>query len=188
MILRDRIDEAVVKDTLMGYHRPPEGLDPKVIVDLGCHIGTTMLDLAGLYPEARIYGVEMDPDNAMFAGQVTQRPILCVAISDANGTSVYGGDESWAYRLGEGSKIVPTATLEKVYDAFGLDEVDFLKVDIEGSEDRLFATGAWAYRTRYLKAEIHAPYTVKRAMVDLRNLGFETKVNADHWSCLEAWR
>jgi hypothetical protein len=50
--------------------------------------------------------------------------------------------------------------------------IDYMKVDIEGSERAIFkAGGKWAERTRCLKAELH-DYPFTDAVADLAALGF----------------
>ena len=55
-------DVLVLRDASIGqYHLPPS--PPRTILDLGAHIGTTVAHFAHLYPQARIYGIELDAAN-----------------------------------------------------------------------------------------------------------------------------
>ena len=76
-------------------------------------------------------------------------------------------------------------SLDSVLDHFGLDEIDYLKMDIEGAErDLLRAPGRWARSVRSMKVELHQPYTPDQAMSDLAALGFSPQPDSRHKSCV----
>lgn len=78
--------------------------------------------------------------------------ISSLAISDKNGTDTIGHSEGLGQsvsQLGSGSNAVKTGTLSHIFDnqpyhGF-LSSVDFIKVDIEGAEVKIFANGELAY-------------------------------------------
>ena len=47
---------------------------------------------------------------------------------------------------------------------------------------------AWTSRVRTIAVEVHEPYTVADCERDLRELGFETRVDPRHWACVEGLR
>jgi FkbM family methyltransferase len=76
------------------------------------------------------------------------------------------------------SKMVPTTTLEKLFEETGWDEIDLLKIDIEGSEwEVLDSTSNHIFEiTNKFLLEYHIPNERLYGVVDrMRNLGFK------HW-------
>lgn len=185
-------DVLVLRDTFIGkFHLPP--FEPAVILDLGSHIGTTIAHFAYLYPKARIYGVEMDAENFALcrrniAPWSERCQILHAAVAASDGESSYDpniGIHHWGYRIGEGSQPVETQSIDNLFARFELNRVDYLKMDIEGTEaDLLQAGGKWTRRVRTLKVETHKPYTPADAIEDLEALGFVCKPDVRHKACV----
>ena len=192
-------DTRVVDDTFWGrYHLPPPSLaSPGTVVDLGSNIGLTMVDFAYLFPGARVVGVELDAENVAMSRQNLARwsdrcMVLHGAIWSSDGQVAYEREtgEAWAYRVGrddDGERVVVRArTLDSVLDAaFPNEQVDFLKVDIEGAEQELFAAGGrWPERVRALKVETHPPYSVRACLADLKRLGYDAEPDDAHWAAV----
>lgn len=190
-------DVFVLRDTFVGlYHLPPPEMEPRVILDLGSHIGTTIAHFAYLYKKVRVFGVELDAENVeLCARNITvwgdRCHVLHAAIAATDGISRYNrrvGNE-WGFRIGSGSSPVRTVSIEKVLDHFGLREIDYVKMDIEGAEREVLRSGdRWSERVRSLKVEVHRPYTVEAAFEDLVNLGFSCQRDDRHWACVVARR
>ena len=184
---------------LRGYHvPPPEVGDPRLIVDLGANIGTTMAHFATLYPAATVIGIELDAENAeLCRGNVARYGERCVvvegALADRDGTVTYARDpgHEWGYSIvGDGGDVTAEAIcLDTLLERHAPGRrVDFLKMDIEGAErDVLRAGGAWVDRVACINLELHPPYGVAEAVADLRALGFATRP-ARREGCLEAFR
>jgi FkbM family methyltransferase len=171
-------------DRARRYHLPPDDLDPKVIVDLGAHIGTAVADYAHRYPDAYVVGVEPDEDNAELARENVAAFGERVRIIRAG---VSGTRDALRYRR-DGDVGVRTLTLDSILRQAGVDAtVDYLKMDIEGDErEVLRAGGRWTSRVRCLKVELYRGYTVEQAKEDVRNLGLFPYVDAKHHSCIVA--
>jgi FkbM family methyltransferase len=194
-------DVRVIDDTFHGlFHLAPDWLaDVRTIADLGSNIGSTIAHYACLYPQARIAGAELDPENARLARQtIAPWSDRCTveqgAIAAEDGTVRYkrGLGNEFGYAIGsEGDCEARAWSLDTFLDmSFGPDTViDFLKVDIEGAEEDVFARGGrWPARVRVLKAEVHGWYTVEKATAALTALGFRVEPDTRHWSCVVAWR
>jgi FkbM family methyltransferase len=197
-------------DTIWGtfaghYHRPPpEAGSPRLIWDLGANIGLTMADLAERYPQARIVGLEMDPENAALAHE-NLRPwgerceVIEAAAWPRDGELRYvrlAGATSAHYVTGaplDADPAVTSAHALSPYSLLALDgrdvTVDFAKIDVEGAESALLRENAgWARQVRTVSVEVHEPYTVGECEADLRALGFETRVDPRHWACVIGYR
>jgi FkbM family methyltransferase len=110
--------------------------EPRTILDLGSHIGLSVLAFREAYPSARIVGLEPDPRNlarlrrnVAQLGGVEVRP---QAVAAADGTVPFVlDDQPWASGVGPSTTRVPATTLGRLVDEL---HPDLLKVNIEGTE------------------------------------------------------
>ncbi len=199
-------------DTVWGtfagrYHLPPpeateRGL--RLVWDLGANIGLTMADLAERHPGARIVGVELDAENAALArANVAPWGGRCEVIE----AGVWPDDGEIRYVRLDGATAghhvtdapldadpaVTSSVAISPWSLLALDGpdavVDFAKIDVEGAERELLTRNShWAGRVRTVAVEVHEPYTVDACERDLRELGFETRVDPRHWGCVIGFR
>jgi FkbM family methyltransferase len=149
----------------------PFKLSPRIIVDAGANIGLTTVYYANNYPDARILSIEPELANfemlkrncaglpnvmLMQAAIWPQKRSLRIENSDA---------EPWAFAVTDADTdnsraVVAAITMEEVFQQLGVDEIDLLKLDIEGSELQLFSTGAerWIDRVQAIVIELHDRY------------------------------
>ncbi len=142
----DPIGQAIADQT---YSFPPvlnlafKLLQPTYkVIDLGVHLGTFSLGAAAL--GCAVLAVEASPYNAALVrasiarNQFDHVQIITAAVSDAPGTVefVEGGPfGSVANPFMQGSKVhVPSVTVDALLAEMGWNHVDFIKMDIEGSE------------------------------------------------------
>jgi FkbM family methyltransferase len=118
---------------------------PSTILDLGAHIGTTLLALHVRYPEARLAAVEPDPatfrrlERNLAGLQQTSLLQAAVTARDDDQVDFFPSDDAWvsgSTPSGERGEpvTVPGRCLATLMRDLGLDYVDLLKVDIEGAE------------------------------------------------------
>lgn len=186
------------------YHRPECPLPAvPVIMDLGSNVGYTLMDFACLYPHGRILGVEMDEKNYDIAVSNT-RPFSNVhlinrAVAVTDGEVAYSVDEGEdAYRIVNDSssgniKRIKASSIPTLIKEFGLSRIDYLKIDVEGEELRLFAAPpedlAWLALVGQINLEVHSEkedYHVIRTVLEKH--GFSVRDSALHWSSLVAVR
>jgi FkbM family methyltransferase len=167
------------------YGLPPSLLtDPLVIIDAGSNIGMTALYFSALYPRARIYCLEPDPHNFQLLQRnldlhkVAGRAILIeAALYDRDGR-IGLSNAQWAYNSsvcegGADQKTVAAISMDSLLDQFHLDRIDLLKIDIEGSEDKVFANATgWLKKVSVLLIEVHAPESQEPIMRRLAESGF----------------
>ena len=180
-------DAAVVYSTFFHrFHLPPRRAVPrhaKLIFDLGANIGTTMAHLAFLYPNARIFGVEMDEANSdLCKRNIEQWRDRCRVIQGAvwfeDGELVYDvGVDAQCYTatsgLAEPSRMirkVKARSMSSLLNEFAQDEaIDYVKIDIEGAERQVLRKNAdWLRRVRCIKIELHDDYHPDDCIRDLR--------------------
>jgi FkbM family methyltransferase len=115
------------------------------VVDCGANIGMSVLYFKSLYPEARVLGFEPDPRAfACLRENVTGNALLGVRIENAAVASIEG-DTDFFYdradpaslrmsivreRMPKDRRTVRAVRLSRFLD----EEVDFLKLDVEGAE------------------------------------------------------
>ncbi len=118
-----------------------------VVVDCGANIGMSILYFKSLYPEARVLAFEPDPSAfACLRGNVTGNALSGVRIENAAVADVEGETDFFYDRADPASlrmsivrermpkardrRTVRTVRLSRFLD----EEVDFLKLDVEGAE------------------------------------------------------
>lgn len=170
--------------------------DP-LIVDCGANIGYTALWYKRLYPQARIIAFEPDPKFApmlrrnLVRNHAEDVKVLEAAAWTCDGTSAWTMHETDGSRLLAGSAAptdatpgptVATIDLARLLD--GLDDVDLLKIDIEGAEFVVVPhIAAQLARVRHVLVECHlaaqADYRQLGAIIDvLSRAGFTVALNS----------
>jgi len=163
-------DGFVIRETFLSRDSlPPDGLQPRTILDVGANIGATMALCAVTFPDAQIVGVEPHPDNA----EMCRRNVPGLAVREAAawpepGTIKLAGVGGSATVAGQGLE-VPARPLTELVDG----AVDYLKLDVEGAERALLTRNTgWAGRVRCINVEVHEPYTAAECKRDLEALGY----------------
>jgi FkbM family methyltransferase len=137
-------------------HRP-------LILDLGANNGASARWFAREYPEASIVAVEPDPDNARMCRLNTKGhavEVITGAIGGAPGhvsldTADMASVSYTATRSVDGG--VPVVTVAEILEQRGTDhELLIVKIDIEGFEEDLFASGTeWVEKAYAIMIEPH---------------------------------
>jgi FkbM family methyltransferase len=119
------------------------------VLDVGSHLGTftasALNDGAG-----RVVAIEPEPFNIAcfkrtFDAEIQEGRVILVeaAASDRPGTLSFSpmsdGLSAWSKVAEDGELVVEAVTIDEVVDRLGLDRVDFVKMDIEGSERQALA-------------------------------------------------
>jgi FkbM family methyltransferase len=156
--------------------------EPSVIVDLGGHIGASVLYFSMRYPGARIIAVEPDPGNfkklRTNVGGLSQLTAINAAVSDVGGTvTLYsaGGLDSWKSSTRGAATpwshpIEVTAfTLDQILANAGVTAVDLLKIDIEGAEYEVLKSFDGLSQVQTIAGEVH-PHLMSGTVGDFREL------------------
>lgn len=145
---------------------------PKIILDAGANVGLASIYFANKYPHAKIIALEPEADNY----EVLKKNIAAYP----NITGLYGAlwfentrlnlvDPdlgSWGFmtqektssseNFGDFVQDVQAYTVDKIIQDFGIDQIDILKIDIEGAEREVFNdTSAWIDKIDVIIAELH---------------------------------
>jgi FkbM family methyltransferase len=136
---------------------------PRTIVDAGANVGMASIYFAHKYPNAKIIAVEAEASNfAMLVRNVRAYPSIIpihaalwnrdgeVSISQPEPFSEYG----FFTREGSGVK-VRAITMRSLMKEMRINDIDLLKVDIEGAEKEVFENSDWIRDVRCLMIELH---------------------------------
>lgn len=158
----DVVHELFVRDEYGAVELPD---DAGVIVDVGANIGLATLELGVRFPGARIIACEPDPGaHATLVANVGDDPrveIHRVALSDEDGETTFWTSPtavlSSVHRTLDDQRpvIVPTKTLASFLAEVGVEQVDLLKLDVEGAETLVLADPAPLERVNAVVGEIH---------------------------------
>ena len=180
------------------FHLPPPDLKmpaEPIIWDLGANIGLTMAHLAVRFPQARVWGIELDAANAELARRnvspwIDRCIVLTGAVWSADGEVEYSREavDEDAYSVvaeqaTNGSTQKATAfSLNSLLRQNGSSEaVDYVKMDIEGAERAVLRENTgWANHVRSIKVEVHTGYSVTECVDDIQSLGFRTRRDDKH--------
>lgn len=145
------------------FVRPPE-----VIIDGGGNIGLAAIFFARKFPSAKIITIEPSAENfEVLKANVAPYPAITAvhaALWNEGGMIdlVDRGSGNWGFETGGDGQEHPVVesvkamTVSEVINEFGLDHIDLLKLDIEGSEREVMADSAeWIGKTRMLIVELH---------------------------------
>jgi len=184
--LSDTSQLEVVRDVFVEeeYRLPSDDEPVRTIVDLGSHVGVSVLWFRALYPDAEIVAVEPHPETfrrlRANVGHLPRVHLVQAAVGSTDGPrSLFASDQSWAASLFPQSahvhaEQVACRRLDGVLVELGLESIDVLKVDIEGAEHEVLSSFAGLGRVRTLICEYHRELNGMDAFGFIRLLeGFE---------------
>lgn len=175
-VVSDEADLLAISEVVTGQEYAIEGLQPGTIVDVGSHIGSSVVFFRDRYPDADVIGVE--PDPLVFAKLTANTRHLSrvelhnCAVADRSGEApFYVAARSWASSLisqhqGQTARRVPVRTLDEI---IGDRTVDLLKLDIEGAEYAALSAFRGLSRVGAIAIEYHAE-TCSASLAELLEL------------------
>ncbi|MCE3227630.1 MAG: hypothetical protein K0S32_2181 [Bacteroidetes bacterium] len=144
---------------------------PQFIIDCGANIGLATLHFKTKFPEALVVAVEPESTNFEMLKKNTAayKNTECIkagiwtknAILKAEDVRNFG---NWGFVCKEVDKedetTIRAVCIDEIMKRYGKDEIDLLKIDIEGTELELFSTGyeAWLPKTKVIMIELHDAY------------------------------
>ena len=162
--------------------------DVRRIVDGGANVGFASLCFKGQFPEAQIHAVEPHPHNAKaFRNNTSHLEGITLsqkALHHSDNVQLRLTDEGFGSNgfmtreeasnnmVGD----VETTSIGGIQKTMGWEEIDLVKLDIEGGEHALFQANLdWMERTRFIVLEFHewmVPSSSKPALQALADKGF----------------
>ena len=157
--------------------------NPKIIVDLGAHIGFTSIYYGLNYPKAKIFSLEASKKNysilAFNVKHFTNIKIFYKAVYTEDGVINFEDDGILSYntKINKNGTPVGCISMNTFMEQNGIEKIDLLKTDIEGAESQIFKKeNNWLSRVENIIIEIHTPYTVENLKEDLEPFGFEINI------------
>lgn len=161
-------DLATLKEVLIRKEYEIDiSFEPRRIIDGGANIGLTSIFFANKYPNADIISIEPDTDNFHLLQKNTSvyekvkpensaiwnRKAFLKVVDNGWGTDGYNVVEVPA---DENLSLIATSVTE-IMIKNNWDEIDILKLDVEGSEKEIFSNGYefWLPKTKVLIVETH---------------------------------
>jgi FkbM family methyltransferase len=139
----------------------------KVIIDAGANIGVSSVFFAKTFPDARIIAIEPEAANFMLLQRnVARYPHVTPVHAALWNTSGHlrlvdpgRGEHGFTTQEDAGAQaeaMVACISIPDLLNAYGLDHVDILKMDIEGSEKEVFESASpWIDRVSVVIVELH---------------------------------
>jgi FkbM family methyltransferase len=137
---------------------------PLVIVDAGAHVGLAATYFASRYPEALVIALEPEPENF----RVLQFNARSYANIKPVNVGIWGrpahlridnpSDSTWSFRVSEDTsgRGIPAVGVADIAAEHGLQRIDVLKLDVEGSEiEVLNSSELWLNRVGTIIIELH---------------------------------
>jgi FkbM family methyltransferase len=159
------------------------GPGARVIVDLGSHIGASVAWFRAHHPEARIVGFEPNPRSyrklASLASRLPDVEVHEAAVADRSGRRVLSSWPDWHIvaslrdSRGPESWEVECVTLDEGCTRAGVDRIDLLKLDIEGSELEVLRSFRGLKAVKVVVGEFHPALAGDRAELHQALPGFQ---------------
>ncbi len=172
------VRELYIRDCYFCFQPPHIYEQADVVVDVGANRGafSSLMTTRA----RRIVSIEAQLPYI----SVIHHQMMCNAYTNYNTVHALVG-EGGLFRP-EG---VPCMSMEEIFQAQGLEQIDFLKMDIEGSEFALFSSPAWLSRVRALSMEVHPQSGELGALLaPLRAEGFRVIVADDRLNQVQSLR
>lgn len=144
------------------------GFEAKTIIDCGANIGLGTIYFKNRFPNATIIAVEPESSNFRLLQKNTAAytDIHCLQSGIWNSntnleiTNIDSSDK-WGFMTEErttpNERTIPAISIDGLLEKYGIDTIDILKVDIEGSEKELFEKNyeRWLPKVKVLILELH---------------------------------
>jgi FkbM family methyltransferase len=139
---------------LAGAYEPPSGLlplEPKLVVDLGAHVGFTVLLWARRFPSARIVAFEPHPEHlellyrhVLQNGLAERVEIVAGGASNRSERGFLTNQECRSHVVESAFEAGYRVRMRDVFEELQGERVDFLKMDIEGGEFEILSDPRFA--------------------------------------------
>lgn len=164
----------------------------KTIVDLGANVGLASIYFKTQYTNANVYAVEMEPDNYLQLKKNIKQfkntyPIFGAIYDEQKDITISNTELAYNFKIGKDTEnqidalTVATLTMHDLIANHHIEEIDLLKIDIEGAEQRVLGYhNQWLSKVNSILIELHEPYTVEDLKKDLAPYNFEIHTPQDN--------
>jgi FkbM family methyltransferase len=189
-------------DAYVGFEHLPRsdvtGSQLGQILELGTNIGLGLAEMAHRYPQARLVGVEADPENARLAKRNVRRwqdrcRVVSAAVWDSDTElTIDAHGDSHGHVVRErrpddhaDRPTIPAFTVQTILDLHMPEgRIDYVLLSAERSEQRVLTSACgWLGRVDAIKVETYTegPYSPEDTVADLERLGFRAWLEPNPW-------
>jgi len=145
----------------------PLNFTPRFIIDCGANVGMASLFFHKKFPHSKIVAVEPEKSNYdLLVKNVKEHQeieVIKAGIFHKNAELVVENNEergNWGFTIKESKQInnsLKAITVDDIMKEYGQNEIDILKMDIEGSELEVFSENyhSWLSKTNVIMIELH---------------------------------
>jgi len=144
----------------------PLPIEPKNIIDAGANVGLASRFFKMKYPDASIVLIEIDAGNIeMIHKNMAEQPNITILNKGLYNTSTYfkiydpyNATNSFVVKESDETDYdIQSVTIDQILKEQNWNEVDILKIDIEGAEKQLFESNyeSWLPKVKILMVETH---------------------------------
>lgn len=170
------------------YGQVSNDLAPRLIIDAGAYIGDTSAYFMSRFRAAQVIALEPNTESFQLASE-NLRPygarveLLNVALCRDEGTVKIAGHSTGA-GVSESGFEVQAVSMQSLMRERGLDSVDILKMDIEGSELEVLKNSSdWLPKIKLLLLETHGTEIESAVLPVLARAGFLIRRVRNVWYC-----
>lgn len=159
------------------------------VLDIGANVGYSSTYFAGIYPKCEVVAVELMHTNfeqlsrntAFLGKRITT--LEAAVWSHNDGVSIaddtFRDGDAWSHHASEakdGKSLVPSITMIELMQKHAMPRVNICKIDIEGAEFELFATGnrRWVDNCDVILLEIHEDLATFDIVAGMHADGFQS--------------
>lgn len=152
---------------ILGDLRLKNKLKPKLIVDAGAYTGLSALYYSFKYPDTKIVAIEPERSNFEIleknTGKSENISRIRAGLWSSSAKLIINARETgkWGFTVKEVAESetydVKGIDLDEILRNTGMDEIDILKIDIEGSEKEVFSKNVqgWINKVKIIVVEMH---------------------------------
>lgn len=151
---------------ILNEFKLPIKINPKFIIDGGAYTGLSSLYYSSKYPNAQIVAIEPEDSNfEVLRKNTNNRKNISLIKSglwsrDAFLKIIDPNLGKWGFRVKEVSNNeeggIPAVNINGLLKKYGFDNIDILKLDIEGSEKEIFLnSSSWIDKVKIIVIELH---------------------------------
>ena len=168
IIRKGTSDHYVFRDIfLFKEFKLPVKIIPKLIIDTGAYTGLSSLYYSSKYPKSKIISVEPEISNFKILSKNTELNLNIKRIKAGIWSKntklkiVDSNSAKWAFTVNEtyndDADGIQAITIDQILFDSGFEQIDILKIDIEGSEKEIFSNNSekWLSKVNILVLELH---------------------------------
>jgi FkbM family methyltransferase len=167
------------------------GREPKVVIDAGANIGLSSMFIRAYYPSASLICIEPNKENSAMIYKnlgYSNFQLIEKALWHQRGyLEEEVSDGAWGIKMVEIEEdingAIESTTLTDIMKQFKLDNIDYLKIDIEGAEEHIFYQdhniGQVLEKVTCISIEPHSLEFEKFIIQYLRDAGFQVSQSGE---------